>query len=1009
MPKGCKYIYNNKTYTREEFMALLAGGEYRNILASNEMPVTTGMTDLDIAEIESTGILGTGTISLRSKSSRSNYIDSLKLERMPVHENVSVVTGVDPETLNGQVVSSTLSDKLVAGVLRGKDSSFKFLGGIGYGPATGRWWAFSQMSDANKLINTTEVSKDGYKYLVPALMSDTSHLSNKNMTIMVMNLFKEAAANGELNTKQFKALVDKTFNRVDLIRHKPYITEVMKGHTKINELIEDIQDAVVSGRLTFEDRKAMVSSFVGDSIVNKPKFKTVGTITELASDLAEPMAKGVPLHNVIVVYRTKGDLKAVETNKDDEFYHESYGVHIESSSEIEVMYLDGAYPITDLIPEFTTKGTKKSPSKTYRTSEEVLNKVAKGWTAERALTNLGRTHGLSAYSAPVNIKTKSRVSASPEQFSDNVAETIDKIKAATSEDGATLNLDGTVYEDGGLVVPAGSVNVSQKGVSAEGLYKFLKDNENNISSDIFKIGLYKFADRAEVSYDLNIVIPREHRDVALEFGKLAGQESLFDLDSYENIKTGSDGKNPITFTPEQLASIAEDLSNGVLPDIEGMLKGTQEGSVVGGDMEATAKALELALKNNPDLIASIPSVFNHSTQLFDSNGKEIKINEFEQGNRIFRVGKTEVKPIWFSAEPYAKGSDIQQIKTLINTNNPFDFNSKEQRDKLEKYAIDKYGNKYKGLSDDIKDGEWDQLETSLNGSIPALIKEMGYDSYYSIEGKQTTVAVFDAAQVKIATPKAIAEAYRKAKTDGTNPELVKAVEQSLKDTQAGTDMQDTGQIVPDKVDVEVIDKKSQYYKEAKDLVTSNVITYGEPRLVIVEKGKVVAALTLEDSDFEYKADMAVVKAERNKGLSKKLIDGMIRDFVNSNLEQIRLEVTNKNLLNNLTNNFGFESQWNEDAGADYAYMSKKQAEAYVKNNDKAGQQSLVEDKFKQYEKGYNKVQAAEGGAKKRKANEELKNILADSPSAKYIIDNMSYIYKQLEDKGLASKNDQCPI
>jgi hypothetical protein len=91
MPKGCKYIYNNKTYTREEFMALLAGGEYRNILASNEMPVTTGMTDLDIAEIESTGILGTGTISLRSKSSRSNYIDSLKLERMPVHENVSEI------------------------------------------------------------------------------------------------------------------------------------------------------------------------------------------------------------------------------------------------------------------------------------------------------------------------------------------------------------------------------------------------------------------------------------------------------------------------------------------------------------------------------------------------------------------------------------------------------------------------------------------------------------------------------------------------------------------------------------------------------------------------------------------------------------------------------------------------------------------------------------------------------------------------------------------------------
>ena len=39
MPKGCKYIYNNKTYTREEFMSLLAGGEYRNILASAEQPI----------------------------------------------------------------------------------------------------------------------------------------------------------------------------------------------------------------------------------------------------------------------------------------------------------------------------------------------------------------------------------------------------------------------------------------------------------------------------------------------------------------------------------------------------------------------------------------------------------------------------------------------------------------------------------------------------------------------------------------------------------------------------------------------------------------------------------------------------------------------------------------------------------------------------------------------------------------------------------------------------------
>lgn len=153
------------------------------------------------------------------------------------------------------------------------------------------------------------------------------------------------------------------------------------------------------------------------------------------------------------------------------------------------------------------------------------------------------------------------------QFSDNVSGTVDRIKAATSEDGATLNLDGSTYEDGGLVVPAGSINVAQDDVSAEGLFEFLKDNEGNISSDIFKIGLYKFPDRPEVSYDLNIVIPREYRDVALKFGELAGQESLFDLDTFENIKTGSDGKNPRKFTAQELAEIAKDLSEGRLPKI----------------------------------------------------------------------------------------------------------------------------------------------------------------------------------------------------------------------------------------------------------------------------------------------------------------------------------------------------------------------------------------------------------------------------------------------------------
>jgi len=156
---------------------------------------------------------------------------------------------------------------------------------------------------------------------------------------------------------------------------------------------------------------------------------------------------------------------------------------------------------------------------------------------------------------------------SREEFNTNASEAIERLKAATGEDGATLNLDGTTYTGGGLVVPTASENLSQGLISTDGLYDFMVANQGKISNDTFKIGLYRFKDKEEVSYDLNIVIPNEYRDVALEFGRFAGQESLFDLDTFENIKTGATGTNPLTFQDAEYASIAQDLSQGKLPSV----------------------------------------------------------------------------------------------------------------------------------------------------------------------------------------------------------------------------------------------------------------------------------------------------------------------------------------------------------------------------------------------------------------------------------------------------------
>lgn len=150
----------------------------------------------------------------------------------------------------------------------------------------------------------------------------------------------------------------------------------------------------------------------------------------------------------------------------------------------------------------------------------------------------------------------------------NTGVEVDRIKTLSleAEDGATLNLDGTKYDKGGLVIPIISRNISQKELTPEVISDFIETNRGKIGSDAVKPGLYKFPNQETVSLDLNIVSGREGKELALEFARRAGQESIFDLDTFENIKTGADGKNPMKFTDEQFKEIAKSLKEGKMPE-----------------------------------------------------------------------------------------------------------------------------------------------------------------------------------------------------------------------------------------------------------------------------------------------------------------------------------------------------------------------------------------------------------------------------------------------------------
>jgi hypothetical protein len=162
---------------------------------------------------------------------------------------------------------------------------------------------------------------------------------------------------------------------------------------------------------------------------------------------------------------------------------------------------------------------------------------------------------------------KEEVAAETQPVKTSVADkyTIDEVERVKAlpietEDGATMNLDGTKYEKGGVVIPLASRNLPISELTPEKINDFVEENSEAIGSDLVKVGIYKFPGRAEASIDINIVADKSKREEALQIARELGQESIFDLDTFENIKTGADGKNPKVLSPKEFLAIQERLS-----------------------------------------------------------------------------------------------------------------------------------------------------------------------------------------------------------------------------------------------------------------------------------------------------------------------------------------------------------------------------------------------------------------------------------------------------------------
>lgn len=424
----------------------------------------------------------------------------------------------------------------------------------------------------------------------------------------------------------------RTFGRVTGTLIKKDIEKVKEGKKKIDELLSDIKkdkdlykslveltgpiSRLSSEKLAFEIEKISANKAKRSVLQSNAKLdelrKASNNLAKNIRGEKEAPANGSErrfIRNVFKDIQSKlkdehnvdismADLQAVlwypekvlyESFKEGESYDDAMDDYTEDSAPD---YLNAAKNLvkSNNITDEQINQAIAERRKSDRIREEQLGRSGKPYSeTEKTLGRIGeskeelKSQRAVAEKAKITSQKKPLFSMTPESrkaIEENTVEEIDRIKKLDkkAEDGATMNLDGTKYEGGGLVVPVESINTTQGKLTPKMIADFVEANESKIpEGSTFKVGLYKFPGKNQVSIDLNIVVDPAHKDVALKFGKLAGQESLFNLDDFKNLKTGASGANPRKFSDEQYKEIASALAEGRKPKIAGdedLVKGT---------------------------------------------------------------------------------------------------------------------------------------------------------------------------------------------------------------------------------------------------------------------------------------------------------------------------------------------------------------------------------------------------------------------------------------------------
>jgi hypothetical protein len=307
-------------------------------------------------------------IDTSSLNQKAQLIQELGLERFPEMKG-RIETGKTLSELGPVTAHLTFSDRLATG----KVGERTYLGGILFGAATNNFWASFSVGRVNSIIKGAPKNADGYRYLMPAILTEEAHMSNKDMLNTSLELVEKNIADGTISPADADARIKKALKKTDLKKFLEAYETVVGTNVTAETVRQGVDEAIVKSKSTFEERKSFLESILGKANIDLTKrFGNLPSFNELANGLAEPITEGFEYGDILLTIRTKGDLTAVQPQPGDPDYHPSYPWVIRSSEPVETLVFKNAYNAVDVFPKVTNK-----QGETY-SYEDYKNKYGEG-------------------------------------------------------------------------------------------------------------------------------------------------------------------------------------------------------------------------------------------------------------------------------------------------------------------------------------------------------------------------------------------------------------------------------------------------------------------------------------------------------------------------------------------------------------------------------------------------------------------------------------------------------